>query len=71
MTIQQKNSIDKKRVIPKKIWIIMLAVIAVLGICLLIGKISSNKGYWDNNKWGTTYADIKEKYGDKISDSRR
>lgn len=47
----------------------MLAVISVLGICLFIGKISSNKGYWDNNKWSTTYADIKEKYGDKISDS--
>ena len=67
--ILQKDNVDKKKVFPKKIWIIVIAILVFGGIFLFIGNLSSNKGYWDNNKWGTSYADIKGKYGDEISDS--
>lgn len=40
----------------------------LFGIKLLSGK-NSNAGYYDNNKWGTSYDHIKSKYGENISES--
>lgn len=69
-TITQKNNNNERKSIPKKLLIIALVILVILlGICFFLGKLLSYKGYWDNNKWGTTYEDIKNKYGNKISES--
>lgn len=48
--------------------VIIIFVIICVGIKLLSGR-NANTGYYDNNKWGTSYDDIKNKYGEYISES--
>ena len=66
----------------KYILLIGIGIIAI--ICIVLGihkskELVSDKAdevfdtvsrdYWDNNKWGTAYSEIKDKYKDKIFDS--
>lgn len=57
---------------------LLLTISSLLCITLLIVVISiflpryflaQNKYYWDNNKWGTTYKKLVQKYEDNIYDS--
>lgn len=67
--IKSEENKSMKNILSKKVLFIALIVVALIIIGCIIGILSSNKGYWDNNKWGTTYEDIKNKYGSKISES--
>lgn len=56
----------------KKKWILIVGIIIMLiAIAMAIGMktINANQGYYDDNKWGTTKDEIKEKYGDDITQS--
>lgn len=58
----------KQKKFPFIIGIIVIALIIIcVGIKLLSGR-NANAGYYDNNKWGTSYDDIKNKYGEDISE---
>lgn len=65
-------------------YILLIAIGAISIICIILGTRKSkdlvddketevfdtvSKDYWDNNKWGTTYSEIEDKYKDKIFDS--
>ena len=56
----------------KKKWILIVGIIIIfIAIAMAIGMrtINTNQGYYDDNKWGTTKDEIKEKYGDDITQS--
>lgn len=58
-------------------YILLIAIGAISIICIILGTRKSknlvddketevfdtvSKDYWDNNKWGTTYSEIEDKY---------
>lgn len=61
----------QKRVkkLPIIVGIVVVFVILVLVGIKLLHTNSSSAGYYDNNKWGTSYDEIKNKYGEEISES--
>lgn len=61
----------QKRVkkLPIIVGIVVVFVILVLVGIELLHINSSSAGYYDNNKWGTSYDEIKNKYGEEISES--
>ena len=62
----KQSRFNKKKAVLISISAIVFVVLFV-SIILLRGN-SNNSGYFDNNEWGTSYAEIKDKYGDNISE---
>lgn len=66
-------SVDKRKnffnlfVHSKKV--IFIPLICIAAIILVFSFKGQNKGYYDGLKWGTSYQDVLDKYGDKVSES--
>jgi hypothetical protein len=59
---------SKSNLIITVIVIIFILALGTFGFVYL-KNTNSNQGYYDENKWGTSYDEIKNKYGDDISES--
>lgn len=49
--------------------VVFIPLICIIAIILLFVLKNQNKGYYGGLKWGTSYQDILDKYGDKVSRS--
>ncbi len=59
-----EGDVNKKNVKKRyHLWIAILIIVGIIGIFFFLRK-NANKGYWDDNQWGTTYSEIMKKYGD-------
>lgn len=64
-----EGDVNKKNVKKRyHLWIAILIIVGIIGIFFFLRK-NANKGYWDDNQWGTTYSEIMKKYGDDASES--
>lgn len=54
--------------LPVLLGIVVLIIIALFFVIRIIGN-NSSKGYYDGNKWGSSREEIKNKYGENISES--
>lgn len=64
--LKTKKKMGKLPIIAGAAVVLLLALFVIIKVFL--GK-GSDAGYFDNNKWGMTYDEVQEKYGDDISES--